>query len=105
MKALAKTYFDGLLLQAVGENEVAGIRKKPAPDALFAIMKELNASKEKTAYVGDSEVDIKTAANAGVDCICATWGFRDKGFLRANGGRIFVDKPQQILKFCGEKHE
>ncbi len=104
VKALAKTYFDGLLLQAVGENEAAGIRKKPAPDALFAIIKELNASKENTAYVGDSEVDIQTANNAGVDCICATWGFREEAFLRANGGKIFVDKPEQILNFCGEKH-
>lgn len=104
VKALAKTYFDGLLLQAVGENEAAGIRKKPAPDALFAIIKELNASKENTAYVGDSEVDIQTANNAGVDCICATWGFREEAFLRANGGKNFVDKPEQILKFCGEKH-
>ena len=102
VKKLAKAYFDGLLLSAVGENESAGIRKKPAPDALFAIIKELNAEPQTTVYVGDSEVDIKTAENGGVDCICVTWGFRDKTFLEENGGVRFVDSPMEILEYCGE---
>ena len=105
VKSLAKEYFDGLLMQAVGENEAIGIRKKPAPDALFAIMKELNAAKEKTVYIGDSDVDIQTAKNAGVDCICVTWGFRDKEYLQSQGGRVFVDEPKEILNFCGAKND
>jgi YfiH family protein len=70
-----------LLQAAVGENEAAGIRKKPAPDALYAVMKNLSANPKTTVYVGDSDVDIQTAKNAGVDCICVTWGFRDRKFL------------------------
>ncbi len=97
VKRLANEYFGGLLLAAVGENEAAGIRKKPAPDSLLAVMRELNAEKESTLYVGDSEVDIQTAANAGVDCLCVTWGFRDREFLRAQGGKAFVDHPMDLI--------
>ncbi len=100
VKKLASEYFGGLLLSAVGENEGAGIRKKPAPDALFAVMKELDAAQENTLYVGDSEVDIQTAQNAGVDCLCVTWGFRDRAFLQEQGGKLFVDEPMDILQFC-----
>lgn len=101
VKKLAEEYFDGLLLAAVGENEAAGIRKKPAPDALFEVMKALKADKESTLYVGDSEVDIQTAKNARVDCLCVTWGFRDRAFLEAQGGKLFVDAPMEILKKVG----
>lgn len=101
VKELAREYFDGLLLAAVGENEEAGIRKKPAPDALFAVMEELSSTAETTAYVGDSEVDIQTAKNAGVPCICVTWGFRKKAFLEEEGGQIFVDTPKEILQLIG----
>jgi phosphoglycolate phosphatase len=99
VKSLAKTYFDGLLLAAVGEDEAAGIRKKPAPDSLLAVMEELSASAETTLYVGDSEVDIQTARNAGVDCLCVTWGFRDKRYLEEEGGRMFVDSAIEILDY------
>lgn len=99
VKSLAKTYFDGLLLSAVGENEAAGIRKKPAPDSLLAVMKELSATADSTAYVGDSEVDIQTAKNAGVDCICVTWGFRKKAYLQEEGGKLFMDTPAEILNY------
>ena len=99
VKKLAADYFDGLLLTAVGENEEAGIRKKPAPDSLLAVMEQLGARAENTVYVGDSEVDVQTAENAGVDCICVTWGFRDKALLERVGGKLFVDTPAEILAY------
>ena len=99
VKKLAADYFDGLLLTAVGENEEAGIRKKPAPDSLLAVMEQLGARAENTVYVGDSEVDVQTAENAGVDCICVTWGFRDKALLERVGGKLFVDTPAEILSY------
>lgn len=100
VKLLAEEYFGGLLLDAVGENEGAGVRKKPAPDSLFAVMQKLNAEKSDTVYVGDSEVDIQTAENAGVPCISVTWGFKSREFLLANGAKILVDTPNEILKYC-----
>ncbi|MBQ9113436.1 MAG: HAD-IA family hydrolase [Clostridia bacterium] len=102
VKLLAEEYFQGYLQSAVGENEAGGIRKKPAPDSLFAVLDELQATKETTVYVGDSEVDIQTARNAGVDCISVTWGFKDREFLVENGARILIDEPKEILRFCGE---
>ena len=100
VKVLAEEYFGGLLAAAVGENEEGGIRKKPAPDSLLAVMDELNATPSSVVYVGESEVDIQTAQNAGVACISVTWGFKDKAFLVKNGGTLFVDTPLEILKIC-----
>ena len=57
-------YFKGLVDVAVGEDEAAGIRKKPAPDAVYKAMKVLGATKEDSVFIGDSEVDVQTAQNA-----------------------------------------
>ncbi len=97
VKKLAKGYFEGLLEYAVGENEEAGIRKKPAPDSLLAVMQSMGAGTDSTVYIGDSEVDIQTAKNAGVDCISVTWGFKDKEFLVKSGATALVDTPKEIL--------
>ena len=102
VKTLSKEYFANLLQEAVGENEAAGIAKKPAPDSLLAVMKKLKAEKATTVYIGDSEVDIQTAKNAGVDCISVVWGFKDEAFLKANGAKTLVSKPREILDFCKE---
>ncbi len=100
VKLLAEGYFKGLLLEAVGENEAAGVRKKPAPDSLFAVMQKLDAAPSEVVYVGDSEVDIQTAQNAGVDCISVTWGFKDRAFLLENGAKRLIDAPSELLKYC-----
>ena len=97
VKLLAKEYFGGILCAAVGENEAAGIRKKPAPDSLLTVMNQFHVTPKNTVYIGDSEVDIQTAKNAGVDCISVTWGFKDKPFLQASGASTFADTPRQLL--------
>lgn len=102
VKILAQEYFGGLLLEAVGENEALGIRKKPAPDSLLWVMERLNASKSRTLYVGDSEVDIQTAKAAGVDCLSVTWGFKDRDFLLKNGANILIDTPMELLRYIEE---
>ena len=99
VKALAARYFPNLLLEAAGENEAAGIKRKPAPDALFAVMKRLGVNERETLYVGDSDVDVQTAKNAGVDCVAVTWGFRDEAFLAAHGATKFVRSPLEILEY------
>ena len=98
VKSLAGTYFEGLLQAAVGENEEAGIRKKPAPDSLFAVMQAFGVTKEETLFVGDSEVDIQTGKNAGVDCVSVSWGFKDEEFLQANGAEKIISRPMQLLE-------
>ncbi len=83
VKKLKDAYFDGLVDTAVGERE--GVQRKPAPDTLFQVLKELGVPRERAVYVGDSDVDLHTAANAGMDCIAVTWGFRTEEFLKEQG--------------------
>lgn len=99
VKALADRYFPSLLCEAAGENEAAGIKRKPAPDALFAVMERAGVKASETLYVGDSDVDVLTAKNAGVACIAVTWGFRDRAFLKEHGATAFADTPQDILSW------
>lgn len=94
VKKLNQSYFSGCVQAAIGEKD--GIRRKPAPDMVENAMAELNSSKEEAVYVGDSDVDIQTAANAGLDCISVSWGFRDADFLRESGATVIADTPQQV---------
>ncbi len=95
VQELKKLYFEDYISVAIGEKE--GIRKKPAPDTVLEAMKELESKKEDTVYVGDSEVDIATAKNTGLDCIAVAWGFRTKEEQKRAGGKIFADDPLDIL--------
>lgn len=95
VKTLRDLYFRDTIFVAIGEKE--GIRKKPAPDTVIAALEELHVSAEDALYVGDSDVDIKTAQNAGMDCISVSWGFRDRDFLVANGAKTIIDTPAQLL--------
>ncbi|MBQ8428099.1 MAG: HAD family hydrolase [Clostridia bacterium] len=97
-KKLVKEYFSDYITVAVGENEGAGVRRKPAPDALLTVMENFGVRAEETLYVGDSEIDIQTANNAGVDCVSVLWGFKDKNFLRANGAKKTIAQPLQLLE-------
>lgn len=92
---LAKHFFPDTIEVAIGERE--NIRKKPAPDTVLEVLRQLNVSKEDAVYIGDSDVDIMTAKNCGLPCISVLWGFRDKDFLIEHGGSLFVDKPIEIL--------
>lgn len=93
---LKQQYFKDYLQVAIGERE--GIRKKPAPDTVLAALKELKVPKEKAVYIGDSEVDIATAANTGMDCITVGWGFRTREEQEAAGGKVFVESPMEVLE-------
>ena len=82
---------------AIGESE--DVRRKPAPDAAIEAMRLLQAEKDSALYVGDSEVDIATAKNAGIDCLSVSWGFRTKEHLVNNGASVIIDKPEEIVDF------
>ncbi len=93
--ALVRQYFPAIPF-AAGERESAGIRKKPAPDTVFLAMEEFGVTAEECVYIGDSDVDIETAKNAGMACISVTWGFRDREFLASHGAVMFADTPEQL---------
>ena len=94
---LIRHFFPDTIEVAIGEDEAAGIRKKPAPDTVFAALRQLGVGKEGSVYVGDSDVDIQTAANAGIPCISVLWGFRDRDFLIRHGAKILISAPSELL--------
>lgn len=91
---LYRQYFEDYITVAIGARE--GIRKKPAPDTVREALRALKLSREQAVYVGDSEVDIATAANAGMDCITVAWGFRTRQEQLAAGATVFAKTPDEI---------
>ncbi len=101
VQELMPVYFGDLIASAHGENEEAGIRKKPAPDMVYQTLRELGCEPEEAVYVGDSDVDIATAEHAGLDVISVSWGFRDCKFLKKHGAVRIIDKPEELLDIIG----
>lgn len=97
VKGLNESFFSKYIKVAIGES--ANVAKKPAPDTVYAAIREMGIEKENAVYVGDSDVDIATAANSGLDCISVTWGFRDREFLLKKGAAVTIDTPLEILDF------
>lgn len=96
VQPLIRQYFPDLFTIAFGER--AGIPRKPAPDAVFEILERLGVDKSNAVYIGDSNVDIETAQNAGLPCICVDWGFRDRAQLIAAGADTIVSAPEELLE-------
>lgn len=95
-KELAAQFFEGLLDFAVGESET--IKRKPDPSALNAAISEFGAERADCVYIGDTEVDITTAKNAGTDCIAVTWGFRTEAELLDSGATILAGTAEELYK-------
>ena len=98
VKKLSREFFGGLICSSVGERE--GVARKPAPDTLFETLKEMGVARQDAVYVGDSEVDVQTARNAGVDFIGVTWGFRSAEQLRQAGAQTLVSSPMELLSLA-----
>ena len=104
---LCRHFFPDTIEVAIGENEKAGIRKKPAPDTVYEALRRLGyppsalhpSPSPSAVYVGDSDVDIATARNSHLPCISVLWGFRDREFLLAHGAATLVSQPSAILAF------
>ena len=97
VQELCQVYFPGLFDFAIGEKP--GNRKKPAPDAVNETLNALNIKTEDAIYIGDSDVDLETAANAKMDCIAVEWGFRDAAFLKQHGATRLAQTPEDIFTF------
>ena len=94
---LCQHFFADSIEVAIGEHEAEGIRKKPAPDTVNEALRQLGVSREHAVYVGDSDVDVATAAARGMPCISVLWGFRDREFLLAHGATQFISHPSELL--------
>ncbi len=96
VKALVARFFSDSIDVAVGESET--VRAKPAPDAPLCALKAFGITPDEALYVGDSDVDIVTAAAAGITDISVLWGFKDRDFLIERGARILVDTPEALYR-------
>ena len=94
---LIPEYFPDIFSSISGERQ--GVAKKPAPDLILEAMKNLQADSSNAVYVGDSEVDMEAAANAGIPCISVVWGFKGKKFLEEQQAEMIIDKPSEIQKY------
>lgn len=94
VRELVDAKFMGLFDVSIGEQE--GIPRKPAPDMVDLSLKMLGITDcSEAVYIGDSEVDMQTAANSGLDCICVGWGFRGRDFLLAHGAKVIAALPEE----------
>lgn len=105
VQKLVRDDFEGLFDFSLGEKQ--GVKRKPAPDMVNHTLHELlrnaeeplNEVKKQAVYIGDSEIDIQTAKNSGLDCISVDWGFRSHDFLLKHGASVIVKSP---LDMAGE---
>ena len=91
VKVLCADYFPGIFARG----ESTDCPRKPAPDMVFKAMEAIGV--EKCIYVGDSEVDVITAQNAGVPCLSVLWGFRDKADMEEVGGIHFCENTADLV--------
>lgn len=96
VKSLSSKFFGGRIRSAIGEKP--SIRHKPEPDMVFMAMEEMGANKMDSIYIGDSEVDIETARNAGIPCVSVLWGFKDRKFLEESGATMLVHSMEELTK-------
>ena len=92
VKPLCQQYFPGIY--ALGET--AGVPRKPAADMVYKAMEAIGV--ETCVYVGDSEVDVLTAKNAGVPCVSVLWGFRDREDMETVGASYFCETAGQLIQ-------
>ena len=96
VQKLAADIFPGLFDVSIGE--MPGVRRKPAPDMTLRALALLGVNREGAVYIGDSEVDMMTAANAGLPCISVSWGFRGRRFLEEHKASCIVDSAAEMAE-------
>lgn len=92
---LIQDYFGDCIPVSVGTDE--NTPKKPDPSGVLKAMEALGSVRERTIYMGDSDVDILTAKNAGVFSVACTWGLRDRTVLEAAHPDALIDSPIALL--------
>ena len=94
-QAVVSDFFGDIFDIVVGKMDE--FPSKPEPDSLFYTMKTLGVRAEDCVYIGDSDVDVLTAHNAGLPCIGVTWGNRDEDILVSSGAEYIANTPKEIL--------
>ncbi|MBQ3109818.1 MAG: HAD-IA family hydrolase [Clostridia bacterium] len=94
-KPMIKKVFGDMFFEVLGE--VSHFERKPSPDGVNYLLEKMGIDRTECLYVGDSQVDIKTARNAQMRCVSVTWGFATMDVLLANEPEILVSDPREII--------
>ena len=100
VKKLSREYFGDRLDYAIGPSD--GVRCKPYPDMAEEALKALGVEKKDAVFVGDSEVDVQTGLNAGLDVIAVSWGFRSRQVVIEAGAKMIADDASELEKLILE---
>lgn len=96
-KVICEKYFPGMIDAVAGGRTDTPI--KPDPSGVNRILNQLHIKDKAALYVGDSDVDIQTGANCGIDEIGVAWGFRGEEFLRQHGAKTVFSDVEQLKKY------
>lgn len=99
--ALCDDYFPGLFDVISGSRP--GMPPKPAPDGIYEILKRAGmdgkSEGQRAVFIGDSDVDMQTGMNAGLDVIGVDWGFRGKKFLEEHGAKVIMMDAGELAEY------
>lgn len=84
-------------VKIMGAGAISSI--KPDPEAAIHIATEAGVKPSECIYIGDSEVDLKTAQNAGMHSILVSWGFRTEEELLFHKPEILIKSPEEIMRY------
>ena len=94
---ISNRYFGDMMDVGLGERE--NVRRKPDPQSVFEALALLNVRPQEACYIGDSDVDVKTARNAGMTAIAVSWGYRDRDVLEACQPDFIADDADQLREY------
>lgn len=104
VEQLCERFFGGMFSYVSGTGEDRPV--KPQKECILLALEQLGIDKDELVYVGDSNVDVKTAHNAGVVCAGVTWGFHGKGGFGDERADFYADNTAQLYSFItGEDYE
>jgi len=95
-KAVVKEYFPDFPFDIV-LGARPNIPLKPDPTAANEISAKLHLAPEEIVFVGDCDVDMQTAVNAGNYPIGVLWGYQTASILEINGAKNLLHKPAELL--------
>ncbi len=87
-------YYPGIF--PVVQGALPGVPTKPDPTLLRRLMERMGAKREETLFVGDSNVDIRTAKNGGLMSCGVLWGFRTRAELEEEGADLLAEDPEAL---------
>jgi len=102
VKKLTEKFF-GTEMFGLSLGQTPNLPLKPDPAAALHIAERLGAQAGETLFVGDSDMDIKTAKNAGMPCAAVTWGSRSEAFLREAGAECLIHHPREVLQIVNNE--